>query len=418
MITIDPIPHALVPVNSAAADAISAMNYDEFQSDGEVWDVLQARPMSVLKISMPHCDVPDRSAILDERSDAAMQKARENLLELAKSKLVRQVNNVLWVYEIEGYQFGVRQLGLGGLGRTADIRTAEHPHGSIIRNEGIREDKARARAELTAAAGADLGMVNNAVDDDDAVLQSALEAHVSNADPDFETVDEGGSRHRVWIVADDVSIARLRKALAREPQAYVADGNHRSAAAALLGKKHFMTVFFPADCMHIAPYNRLVNTGDMLAADLRKALEVDFTVEAAPESPYQPGRTHELGLYDGQAWWKLTPREGRFDPSDAAQDIDADLVQRLVFDKVLGITDARDKRLTYVGANRDARWLQREVDDGRHGMALTLPPVTMSQFIEVCRQNTLMPPKSTWFVPKVRTGLVISHFDVPTVGSP
>lgn len=413
MITIDPIPNAIVPVDSAAADAITAMNYDEFQNDSEIWDVIQKQPQSVLRITMPHCDVLRASDILDEHSDEALSKARENLLSLVRNPQVRTVKNVLWVYEITttGAGGGVRQLGLGGLARTADIRTPVEPYGSIIRNEGIREAKAQGRADLTEAAGADLGMVNNAVDDASGAFEAALDSHTRNAPADFTTTDESGATHKVWLVVDDVSIARLRKALSRESHAYVADGNHRSAAAALLGAKHFMTVFFPAKCMNIAPYNRLVDTGDRDRKEVLDQLAKDFEVEAPPAVPFQPTSTHELGLYDGKTWWKLTPREGSFDPTDAAQDIDADLVQRLIFNSVLGIPDARDARLTYVGANRDAQWLQREVDEGRHGMALTLPPVTMAQFISVCQQNKLMPPKSTWFVPKVRTGLVISLFD-------
>jgi uncharacterized protein (DUF1015 family) len=387
------------------------MNYDEFQSDAEIWDVIRGQPQSVLKITMPHCDVADSKQILDEHSEAALNKARENLLALAGSPMVRTIKHALWVYEITAVNPTVRQLGLGGLARTAEIRTPSAPYGSIIRNEGIREAKAQGRADLTAAAGADLGMVNNAVDDSSGAFEAALDSHSRNAAPDFETTDESGARHRVWLVTDDVSMARLRKALSREAHAYVADGNHRSAAAALLGNKHFMTVFFPARCMNIAPYNRLIDTAGLDRKDLMTRVAVDFVVTGPLGSAFQPTASHELGLYDGASWWKLTPREGRFDPTDAAQDIDADLVQRLIFDKALGIPDARDKRLTYVGANRDALWLQAEVESGRHGMALTLPAVTMAQFINVCQQNKLMPPKSTWFVPKVRTGLVISLFD-------
>jgi uncharacterized protein (DUF1015 family) len=176
----------------------------------------------------------------------------------------------------------------------------------------------------------------------------------------------------------------------------------------MLGYDHFLTVFFPARSMTIAPYNRLVDTGRLSRADLRAKLEGSFIVDAAPAAPWQPQATHDIGLYDGERWWRLRPRPGTFDPNDAAQDIDADIVQRLIIDAILGIADARDERLTYVGANRDEGWLQHEVDAGRHDIAITLPPVTMRQFIDVCLQNKLMPPKSTWFVPKIRIGLVMA----------
>jgi uncharacterized protein (DUF1015 family) len=410
MVSIDPVPHALVPVNSAAADAIGAPNYDEFQSDGEVWDILQSQPMSVLKVTMPQCDVATRTGILDEHATETLEKAAANFAALARDPLTRHVRNLLWVYEItDPRDRSIRQIGLGGMGRTREIRTAETPDGVIIRNEGVRESKARGRAELTQATGADMGMVNNAVDDLNGDFYSALDLHARNYPVSFATHDESGNVHRVWLVEDAEKVRAFQEILAREPQAYVADGNHRSAAAALLGYEHFLTVFFPARTMTIAPYNRLVDTGGTPRAALLTALERSFAVEAAPVvGAYQPMHSHDVGLYDGERWWRLHPRPGTFDPQDAAQNIDADIVQRLFFADVLGITDARDDRLTYVGANRDERWLQEEVDAGRHDIAVTLPPVTMKQFVAVCLQNKLMPPKSTWFVPKIRTGLVMA----------
>jgi uncharacterized protein (DUF1015 family) len=409
MVSIDPVPHALVPVDSAAADAIGAPNYDEFQSDGEVWDILQHHPKSVLRVTMPQCDVPARDGILDEHAPATLTLAGRNMAALAADPLTRHLHGILWVYEIVAAgAAAMRQIGLGGRGRTSEIRTPQNPGGTIIRNEGVRESKARGRAELTQATRADMGMVTNAVDDASGAFLAALDAHTRAHAVDFETLDETGNRHRVWLVQDAAAIERFRAILAREPRAYVADGNHRSAAAAMLGYEHFLTVFFPAKTMTIAPYNRLVRTG--VSRDvLRRELEASFVVEPAPvPGPYQPLATHDIGLYDGERWWCLRPRAGTFDTTDAAQDIDADIVQRLVFDRVLGITDARDERLTYVGANRDEAWLQGEVDAGRHDLAVTLPPVTMAQFIAVCLQDKLMPPKSTWFVPKIRTGLVMA----------
>jgi uncharacterized protein (DUF1015 family) len=295
------------------------------------------------------------------------------------------------------------------MGRTDEIRTPSNPAGSIIRNEGVREAKARGRARLQQATRADMGTVNNAIDDDEGELETTLEAYADAHPCAFECIDEERNRHRVWLVQDAAEIGRLRAILALEPRAYVADGNHRSAAAAMLGQSHFLTVFFPAATMTIAPYNRLVEDAAKRVADLDAVLQPSFHAEPAPVlGPYQPETTHEIGLYDGTAWMRLRPRPGTFDPSDAAQDIDADIVQRRLFGEVFGITDARDERLTFVGANRDAAWLQGEVDAGRFRYAVTLPPVTMAQFIAVCRQNKLMPPKSTWFVPKIRSGLVMA----------
>lgn len=412
MITVDPIAHALAAVDSAAADALGAPNYDEFQSDREVWDLLQAKPDSVLRVTMPHCAVASVDLIGKEDSGRSLDQARSAMAEIRADPRTRELRDILWICEITRPEKpAAAQIGLGGLAQTAQIRTPANQAGTIIRNEGIRESKARARARLTEATRADLGMVNLAVDDERNALQSALEAHAGKNAPDLVTIDEAGNRHRVWIVSDAAEKARLRQILAHEPHAYVADGNHRSAAAALLGYTHFMAVFFPARTMTIAPYNRLVEAkpGSVVRPE---ALSAWFEVEEYEGAgAFQPEAAHEIGFYDGARWLRLRPRPGTYDPANAAEDIDADIVQRKLFDGILGIGDARDDRITYVGANRNAAWLQAQVDGGRFAYAVTLPPVTMDQFKRVCLQNRLMPPKSTWFVPKVRTGLVIGLLD-------
>jgi len=410
MPAIDPVRDALVAADSAAADALGAPNYDEFQSDREVWELLQMRPSSVLRVSMPHCAVPTPEEIGEDGSPEALARAIANMSGLKNDPRTRRLSSILWIYEIAGpEQSGPAQIGLGGMARTREIRTPENPRGTIIRNEGIREPKARARARLTEATRADLGMVNLAVDDESGALQEALEAYARRNTPSFETTDEAGNRHRVWLVTKELE--DWKNVLAREPQAYVADGNHRSAAAAMLGYENFLTVFFPARTMSIAPYNRLV-ARIALPAPLAEAVKRSFEVaKYAGAGAFQPTWKHEIGLYDGRSWWLLRPRPGTYDPADAAQDIDADIVQRKLFAEVFGIGDARDERIAYVGANRDAAWLQAEVESGRFACAVTLAPVTMEQFVNVCRQNKLMPPKSTWFVPKARTGLVMALLD-------
>ncbi len=412
MPTIDPIARALVPVDSTAAQALGAPNYDEFQSDEEVWHLLQARPDSVLRSTMPHCHVADVAAIGEDGSEESLAHARTEMLRRIAGPLTREVRDVLWVYEITRPEHpATPQIGLGGMALTSEIRTPGNPGGSIIRNEGIRESKAQGRARLTAATRADMGTVNLAVDDESGQFQAALEHHARATSPSFEATDELANHHRVWLVTEPSAVARFRALVAAEPRAYVADGNHRSAAAAMLGYRHYLAVFFPAGTMTIAPYNRLIEASAVPQGDLIAALRTNFVVEPQPGGAYQPEHTHDVGLYDSKSWWRLVPRHGTFDPNDAAQDIDADIVQRRFFTEVLHVEDARDDRLTFVGANRDAQWLQAQVDSGRFRLAVTLPPVTMRQFIDVCLQDKLMPPKSTWFVPKIRCGLVMALLD-------
>ena len=166
MVTIDPVTMALVPVDSKAADELGAPNYDEFQSDREVWELLRVRPLSVLRVTMPHCDVRTPEDIGDEGSKATLARAAANMARLLGDPRVRRVRHMLWVYEITraGHPESP-QIGLGGMARTDEIRTPERPRAPIIRNEGIRESKARGRAVLTEVTHTDMGTVNLAVDD-------------------------------------------------------------------------------------------------------------------------------------------------------------------------------------------------------------------------------------------------------------
>ncbi len=415
MITITPVRRALVPVDSAAAARISAPNYDEFQSDREIWELLQDHPMSVLRVTMAHCHADSPEAIAVRDSPEALAKAGTHMEELKASDLTEEVADVLWVYEIEApNRPDVRQIGLGGMARTDEIRTEATPTGTIIRNEGVREAKARGRADLIQATHAIIGMVNNGVDDASGDFQRYLEAHADGTSPDFEVLDQHGNRHRIWMVSDGHTIQRLEELLAAEPHAYVADGNHRSAAAAMLGYEHFLSVFFPARTMGIRPYNRLVHTPALPTDQLTAAIGEKFGLDTPPDAEfYQPTETHDIGLYTPErGWLRLRPLSGTFDPDDAAEAIDYGIVQKNLFAHVFGVAHASDDRLTFVGSNKDAAWLQGEVDEGRASYAVTLPAVTMEEFIEVCRQNRQMPPKSTWFEPKVRSGLVMALLNV------
>lgn len=413
MITIRPIRRACVPVDAAAARRVSALNYDEFQGDVEIWEAIRAAPDSVLGVTMAHCAVAQPDHIMQGDSPESLELARRNFERLRASPLTREARRILYIYEIvDPSRRGVRQIGLGGLARTAEIRTEDTPHGPIIRNEGVRPPKARGRARLIEATGAIIGTVNNAVPDGSGAFAAALERHADGAAPDFEVGGSGGTTHRIWLVAEPGGIARLQRLLAEEPEAYVADGNHRSAAAAMLGHESFLAVFFPADRMGISPYNRLVRLPDNRdGASVDACLARSFEVSAAGPEPLQPDATHVIGIYSaGRGWRRATPREGTFDEANAAASIDHDIVQRTLFAD-LGIADAADDRLTFVGANKDAAWLEAEVDGGRADLAVTLPAVTMRQFVAVCRQRRMMPPKSTWFEPKIRSGLVMALLD-------
>ncbi len=413
MVTLKPIPHALVPVGSDAAQALSSPNYDEFQSDREIADLIRRQPDSVLRITMPHASAARADSGPAEGSPAALEAAHARMAELRLSPLTREVADAMFLYEIaDPGRPGTRQLGLGGLAPAKDILTDEAPGGTIVRNEGVRPKKARGRADLIRATNAIIGTVNNAVEDADGRFAAALAARADRRAPDFVASADDGCRHRIWLLPESRERRGLAAEVGRERFAYVADGNHRSAAAAMVGLDGFLAVVFPAASMGLAPYNRLVRADSGSADWWRSALSAAFEVSPAPGSAaYQPTETHSIGLYSQGAWLRLRPRAGSFDAADAAASIDAAIVQRRIFEGVCGIADARDERLTFVGGNRDAAYLRSRVDSGEFGFAVTLSPVTMRQFIEVCRQRRMMPPKSTWFSPKIRSGLVMALLD-------
>lgn len=410
MPTLRPITKALVPVDSAAAFQVSAPNYDEFQSDREVWDLLQERPENVLRITMPHCHVSKPEEILEDGSSEALAHATSEMRIFEKNPLVKQVEGILWVYSITSPKRPDQpQLGVGGFGLTSEIRTDKTPNGCIIRNEGIRPEKAEGRAQLLKATDADFGTVNLAVNDKDGKLLAALQAVVASRSCDFETLDEDKNLHQSWIVTDSETQKTLIDLLAAEPAAYVADGNHRSAAAAALGLDHFLTVFFPTSRLGLEPYNRLLPLNGISKEEFLQKLEDQFTVESLGKiEPFRPESVGRFGLYLGGEWFLLTPKAGSFDPTNAAESIDSDIIQRHIIDAILGMPDARDKRINYVGGNKNAAYLVQRVDAGEYDLALSLAPVTMKQFVDVCEQNLFMPPKSTWFDPKIRSGLVVA----------
>ncbi|MDE0621380.1 MAG: DUF1015 family protein [Bryobacterales bacterium] len=410
MVTLNPIPRALVPVDSTAAQHLCSPNYDEFQSDLEIFELLQRQPDSVLRITMPHACADSPEAMLPEGSPEALQAASSRMAELRESPLTREAREALFLYEIADPSRPVtRQIGLGGLAPTGDILTDATPQGTIVRNEGVRPKKARGRADLIEATRAVIGGVNNTVEDTDGRLSKLIVTAADSRSPDYEALAEDGCTHRIWILPAGRQRTHLLEALAAEPFAYVADGNHRSAAAAMLGLDAFLAIVFPAGSMGLAPYNRLVKSDQRSADSWQRALARHFEVGQAPAgADYQPTEPHSVGLYTGQEWLKLTPRSGAYDADNAAESIDAAIVQKRVFDELCGISDPRDERLTFVGGNRDATYLRQRVDSGDYSFAVTLPPVTMSQFVEVCRQRRMMPPKSTWFSPKIRSGLVMA----------
>ena len=299
--------------------------------------------------------------------------------------------------------------------------------GRIKKHELTRRDKEEDRMKHVRVNNANIEPVFFAykhVDELDAII-----ARYAAKEPEYDFVAEPeGFGHKFWVIDDDNDIKRITELVAKIPAMYIADGHHRSAAAALVGNERkqqnphhtgneeycfFLAVCFPDNQLNIIDYNRVVKDLNGLSeAEFLKALEEDFIVEKKGADIYRPARLHNFSLYVGGNWYSLTAKPGRYNDNDPIGVLDVTISSNLILDKILGIKDLRsDKRIDFVGGIRGLGELKRRVDSGEMKMALALYPVTMQQIIDIADSGNIMPPKTTWFEPKLRSGLVIHSLE-------
>ena len=300
----------------------------------------------------------------------------------------------------------------------------DYLNGVIKKHELTRRDKEEDRMKHVRINNANLEPVFFAYPDNRTL--SALIARYACTRPEYDfTAQPDGFRHQLWLVRNKGDIATITRTFAREiPHLYIADGHHRSAAAALVGAEkakanpnhrgdeeynYFMAVCFPASQLTILDYNRVVrDLNGMSAEGFLKLLRQDFTVTTMGKQSFKPTRLHEFGLYMDENWYRLELLPGRIDERDPIGSLDVSISSDLILDKLLGITDLRsDKRIDFVGGLRGLGELERRVDTGEMAMALALYPVSMQQIINIADTGNIMPPKATWFEPKLRSGLVV-----------
>ena len=234
--------------------------------------------------------------------------------------------------------------------------------------------------------------------------------------------------HTFWVIDEDEDISMITAEFAKMPALYIADGHHRSAAAALVGAEkakqnpnhrgdeeynYFMAVCFPAEQLTIIDYNRVVKDLNGLTDEaFLEKLSANFDVKEMGEEIYKPSGLHNFSLYLSGKWYSLTAKEGTYDDNDPIGVLDVTISSNLILDEILGIKDLRsDKRIDFVGGIRGLGELKRRVDSGEMKVALALYPVTMKQLMDIADTGNIMPPKTTWFEPKLRSGLVIHKLD-------
>ena len=401
---------------------VAAPPYDVLNSE-EAREI--AGEKSLLHITKPEIDF---TPIAGEHEQRTYDKAVENFkLWKERGWLVREDKEKYYVY---AQTMGKRtQYGI-----VLCAHTDDYANGVIKKHELTRKDKEDDRMVHVRIQNANIEPVFFAFKDNAEL--NAIIAKAASGKPEYKFTDENKFVHTFWVIDDDAVNARITEIFTTQVDAfYVADGHHRTAAAARVGAEKkaqnphhtgdeeynfFMAVCFPQSQLAIIDYNRVVkDLGGLSEEEFLKALEADFDVAVAtkprcgrPAKPYAPTGLHNFSMYLGDKWYTLTARPGRYDDADPIGVLDVTILSNLVLDKILGIKDLRtDKRIDFVGGIRGLGELSRRVDSGEMKVAFALYPVSMDQLIRIADTGNIMPPKTTWFEPKLRSGLAIHSLE-------
>jgi HTH domain spoOJ/parA/parB/repB family protein len=300
----------------------------------------------------------------------------------------------------------------------------DYLNGTIKKHELTRKDKEEDRMKHVRVNDANIEPVFFAYPDNK-VLDELINKYVKNNAPEYDFIAPiDGFGHQFWVISDANDIDIITKEFAKMPALYIADGHHRSAAAALVGAEkaknnpnhkgdeeynYFMAVCFQASQLTILDYNRVVkDLNGLTSAQFLEKLEKNFDVQKKGKEMYHPTGLHNFSLYLDGEWYSLTAKKGTYNDADPIGVLDVDISSRLILDEILGIKDLRtDKRIDFVGGIRGLGELKERVDSGEMKMALALYPVSMQQIMDIADSGKIMPPKATWFEPKLRSGLVI-----------
>ena len=300
----------------------------------------------------------------------------------------------------------------------------DYLNGTIKKHELTRKDKEEDRMKHVRVNDANIEPVFFAYPDNK-VLDELINKYVKNNAPEYDFIAPiDGFGHQFWVISDANDIDVITKEFAKMPALYIADGHHRSAAAALVGAEkaknnpnhkgdeeynYFMAVCFQASQLTILDYNRVVkDLNGLTSAQFLEKLEKNFDVQRMGKEIYHPTGLHNFSLYLDGEWYSLTAKKGTYNDADPIGVLDVDISSRLILDEILGIKDLRtDKRIDFVGGIRGLNELKERVDSGEMKMALALYPVSMQQIMDIADSGKIMPPKATWFAPKLRSGLVI-----------
>ena len=394
-------------------EQVESRPYDVLDSD-EARAEAGNNEKSLYHIIKPEIDFPVGTSEYDAR---VYERAAENFAKFQREGwLVQDADDHYYVYAptMNGHtQYGIV------VGAAVD----DYMNGVILKHELTRRDKEEDRMKHVRVCDANIEPVFLAYPDDDVL--DAVVARYTLQEPEYDFIAPvDGFRHQFWIIDKEEDITAVTERFALMPHLYIADGHHRTAAAALVGAEkakanpahtgteeynYLMAVCFPASQLTILDYNRVVkDLNGHSPAEFLALLEKDFVVSPQGTEPYRPARLHEFSLYLKGEWYSLMLKPGLVDETDPIESLDVSISSKRILDEILGIKDLRsDKRIDFVGGLRGLGELKRRVDSGEMQMALALYPVSMQQIIRIADSGNIMPPKATWFEPKLRSGLVV-----------
>jgi uncharacterized protein (DUF1015 family) len=374
-------------------------------------------PYSFLHVIKPEIDLPDS---VDEHDAQVYQKGKDNFFKLiADGVMVADKQECLYIY---AQTMGTRtQYGIVGCAAVDD-----YLNNVIRKHELTRPDKEEDRKMHVRTSGMNYEPVFFAYPENKEL--DTIVANVVKAKADYDFTADDGFGHHFWTVSDAAVIKSIIDIFKTIKYTYVADGHHRTAAAALVGNERkkanpnhtgneeynfFLAVHFPADQLAIMDYNRVIKDLNGLSeGDLLKALEKGFVVEEKGAAEYRPVKLHNFSMYLGGKWYSLTAKPGTYNDGDPIGCLDVTVLSDLVLNPILNITDLRNsKRIDFVGGIRGLGELKRRVDNGDMKVAFALHPVSMKQLIDIADTGNIMPPKTTWFEPKLRSGLVVHSLE-------
>ena len=395
---------------------VASRPYDVLNSE-EARKEADGNPKSLYHIIKPEIDFEPGT---DEHDPKVYDKAVENFNAF-------QQNGWLVQDDKEHYYIYAQTMdGRTQYGIVVAANVDDYMNERIKKHELTRRDKEEDRMKHVRCNNANIEPVFFAFPDNPA-LEEVIKTVTKN-DPEYDFTAEDGFGHHFWVIDDPEMIKTVTEEFEKIPYLYIADGHHRTAAAALVGNEkakanpnhtgdeeynYFLAVAFPASHLKIIDYNRVVkDLNGLTPAEVLKKIEENFIVEPKGTKIYHPDRLHNFSLYlDGQ-WYSLTAREGRYNDADPIGVLDVTISSDLILRDILGIHDLRsDKRIDFVGGIRGLEELKRRVDSGEMKMALALYPVSMDQLMNIADTGNIMPPKTTWFEPKLRSGLVIHKLE-------